>query len=146
MNARLTASLCCALFLFGCQSVPDKGARGTWTESTLSEQTLKKIQADSFDYQQCLHQQLMGEIPAETDESTVTDMILGRCEERLKPIKATFDAEKVPDDISSRYLEKKRSYAKRNVMRFVRSVQAAQAAEAASKPAAIKSSPADPPR
>jgi hypothetical protein len=146
MNARLTASLCSALFLFGCQSALNKEDRGTWTESTLTEQTLKKIQAGSFDYQQCLNQQLMAGIPAETDESVVTNNILGRCEQRLKPIKATFDAEKVPEDISDRYLNQKRTHAKRNVQRFVRSVQAAQAAEAAAKAAGNGNDPANPPQ
>jgi len=86
----------------------------------------------------------MAEIPAETDERAVTDAILHQCEARLTPIKATFDAEKVPNEISDRYLEKKRTYAERNVQRFVRSVQAAKAAEAASKPTGNQN-PGDPP-
>ena len=133
MNPRITASLCLTLLLLGCQSAPDKETSGTWTDSTLSEQTLKKIQASTFDYQQCLNQQLMAGIPTETDPRAVTDMILSRCENRLIPIKTTFDAEKVPDEISNRYLRQKRTYGARNVLKFVMSVQAAKVAETASK-------------
>jgi hypothetical protein len=133
MNPRLTISLCLALLLLGCQSAPDKETSGTWTESTLSEQTLKKIQASAFDYQKCLNQQIMAGIPTETDARAVTDMILRRCEDRLIPIKTTFDAEKIPDEISNRYLRQKRTQGARNVLKFVMSVQAAKAAETASK-------------
>jgi hypothetical protein len=128
------------LFLAGCQSAADKKADSastqtsdTWNESTLSEQTQQKIQAEALNYQKCLNQQLMTGFPTNVDPRAVTDTILRRCEEHLIPIKTAFDAEKIPDDISNRYLRQKRTQGARNVLKFVMSAQAAQAAETASK-------------
>lgn len=129
-----------ALILAGCQSATEKKADATaaqptdsWSESTLSEQTQQKIQAAAFDYQTCLNKQIMAGFPPQTDPRAVTDAILRACENRLIPIKTAFDAEKVPDEISNRYLRQKRTQGARNVLKFVLSVQAAQAAETTSK-------------
>ncbi|QFY42934.1 hypothetical protein F6R98_10185 [Candidatus Methylospira mobilis] len=111
----------------------DAATADSWSESTLSEKTQQQIQTEALNYQKCLNQQLMAGFPTETDPRAVTDTILRRCEEQLIPIKKTFDAEKVPDEISNRYLRQKRTQGARNVLKFVMSAQAVKAAEAASK-------------
>jgi hypothetical protein len=114
-------------------------AEGEWQPSTLSEATLAKVHEAAKAYQDCLNEEFRAHVEEDVDSRLQTDRILHACESRLTPMKAAFDAEKVPDAIGERYL---RSHRTRGARELVRLLMAAQAARAAAAESAASNLPA----
>jgi hypothetical protein len=100
-----------------------------WQPSTLSEQTLAKVNAGVEQYQTCLNNETRAHVNDKDDSRKVADLILRNCEKPLSVVKAAFDAEKVPGVISDRYLRSKRSRAAQQVVKVVMGAQASRSAE-----------------
>lgn len=105
-------------------------AEGEWQPSTLSEATLAKVHEAAKAYQDCLNEEFRAHVGEDVDSRLQTDRILHTCENRLTPMKAAFDAEKVPDSISERYMRSHRTRGARDLVRLLMSAQAARAADA----------------
>ena len=90
-----------------------------WKPTTLSEKTLGKINQAVDSYHRCLNDETTKHVNDPEDSRKLTDLILSVCDPRLGPIKPAFQAEKVPDVISDRYLQRKRSQAAQQVVRIV---------------------------
>ncbi|WP_017365876.1 DUF2760 domain-containing protein [Methylococcus capsulatus] len=107
-------------------------AEGEWQPSTLSEATLAKVHEAAKAYQDCLNEAFRTHVGEDVDSRVQTDRILHACENRLTPMKAAFDAERVPDSISERYMRSYRTRGARDLVRLLMSAQAARAAAAES--------------
>lgn len=105
-------------------------AEGEWQPTTLSEATLAKVHEAAKAYQDCLNEEFRAHVGEDVDSRLQTDRILHTCENRLTPMKAAFDAEKVPDSISERYMRSHRTRGARDLVRLLMSAQAARAADA----------------
>ena len=90
-----------------------------WKPTTLSEKTLGKINQAVDSYHRCLNDETTKHVNDPEDSRKLTDLILSVCDPKLSPIKPAFQAEKVPDVISDRYLQRKRSQAAQQVVRIV---------------------------
>jgi hypothetical protein len=97
-----------------------------WEPSRLSGGAIQQINAATVGYRQCLEQAVREQFGGSEDSRAITERILRRCEDRLKPVRQTFDHERVPSAIADRYLRMKRTQAARDVLRTVLSTQAAQ--------------------
>lgn len=116
--------------LMACQSPEKKTEQATaWQPSTLSEETLGKVQDGLRVYQRCVNDETRTHLDDRMDSRRITDLILQNCEDKLSAIKATFDAENVPDSISERYLRSKRSHAAQQILRVVMANQAVRSSE-----------------
>ena len=100
-----------------------------WQPSTLSEQTLNKVNAGVEQYQTCLNDETRTHINDKDDSRRVTDLILRNCEAKLTVVKTAFDDEKVPGVISDRYIRSKRSRAAQQIVRVVMATQAQRSVE-----------------
>ena len=100
----------------------------TWHESTLSPETIAKANAAVLDYRRCLAKETSVKAGAKDDSRSIANSILKACEDRLLPIKAAYDAEHVPANLSERYMRKTRSQGVQSVMLAVQSAQAQRAA------------------
>jgi len=96
----------------------------TWQATTLPDETLQKIQQTLVGYQQCVNDQAQGHINDKLDSRAITDTVLKQCEQKLGAIKTVFDAEKVPPEVSERYMRSRRTHAARNILKTVMGVQA----------------------
>lgn len=105
------------------------GMKQDWQPSTLSEKTQERIHAGVEQYHQCLNEQTKAHVNDKDDSRRVADLILKNCESALAAVKPAFDAEKVPDVMSERYLRSKRSKAAQQVVRVVMSAQAVRSVE-----------------
>ncbi|MGI9211916.1 MAG: hypothetical protein ACR2HF_05545 [Methylococcaceae bacterium] len=112
------------LVLFSISSVWADAPNEAWQGTSLSDETLQKVQRTLVDYQQCITEQTQGHINDRLDSRAITDLVLKKCEERLAGIKTAFDGEKVPVEISERYMRSRRTHAARNILKAVMSVQA----------------------
>lgn len=122
---RSIAFLLSGLLLSACGtsgSPPKESA--DWQPSTLSAETLEKVQAGLRVYQQCVNDETRVHIDDKMDSRRITDRVLQQCEDELSAIKPAFDAEQVPDSISERYLRSKRSRAAQQILRVVMATQA----------------------
>jgi len=90
-----------------------------WKPTTLSDKTLAKINQAVESYQHCLNDETNKHVNDPEDSRKLTDLILSACDPKLAPIKPAFRTEKVPDVISERYLQRKRSQAAQQVVRVV---------------------------
>lgn len=116
--------------LVACQSPANKADEpGAWQASTLSEETLAKVQDGLRVYQRCVNDETRTHLDDRMDSRRITDLILQNCEDKLSAIKAAFDAENVPDSISERYLRSKRSHAAQQILRVVMANQAMRSSE-----------------
>lgn len=118
-------------------------AEQEWQPTTLSEATLAKVHEAAKSYQDCLNDELRAHANEDADSRLLTDRILHTCEDRLAPTKAAFDAEKVPDEISERYMRSHRTRGARGLVKALMSIQAMRAAESesASNPPASADTP-----
>lgn len=119
---RSTCLLLAGIVLPACQT--EVKPSQDWQPSTLSQATQDKVHEALRIYQQCVNDQTRLHLNDKEDSRKVAESILAHCEGKLSAVKAPFDAEKVPDSISNRYLRSKRSLAAQQVMRVVMASQA----------------------
>ena len=121
--------LAACVFALGVPAALAGEIKQEWQPTTLKEATLNKVNAGLEQYQRCLNDETRAHVNDRDDSRRVADRILQRCEDRLTPVKAAFDAEKVPGVISDRYIRSKRSKAAQQVVRVVMSAEASRYAE-----------------
>lgn len=121
----------CLIAVLGAPAGAEEAAeiKQEWQPSTLSDKTLAKVKAGVEDYFKCLNDETLKHVQDKDDSRRVTDLILGNCEKRLGAVKEAFDAEKVPANLSERYLRSKRSRGAQQVVKVVMQAQALRHAE-----------------
>jgi hypothetical protein len=124
MNTKLS----CALQALALVASTNALAEGEWNPSTLSDASISQAQAAKLAYQQCLDAEMQKSLASSADSRALTDAILNACEDRLKPIRTAYDAEKVPASITDRYLKQLRSRGAQSVVREIMAVQAVRQA------------------
>jgi hypothetical protein len=87
-----------------------------WQESTLSEDSIKNIQAAKYKYLQCIGAEVQKQDYAKMDTRAATEKIIQQCEKPLTNIRGVFIAEKVPASIADRYLKQTRTQTTRKVL------------------------------
>lgn len=97
-----------------------------WRGTTLSDQTLEKVNLALVAYQGCVNAETREHMGEKADSRALTDRILKTCEEKLSKVKTAFDSEKVPGTISERYMRSRRTQAARQILRIFMGAQAAQ--------------------
>jgi hypothetical protein len=109
-------------------ALPPALAEDEWRGTTLSDQTLEKVNLALVAYQGCVNTETRAHIGEPVDSRALTDRVLKTCEEKLSKVKAAFDGEKVPGTISERYMRARRTQAARQILRTFMGAQAAQSA------------------
>lgn len=92
-------------------------AEEQWQASTLSAESIHKIQTKTEAYHQCLHKEVSGFPLSAVDSRDATNAILKKCEPRLIPIRELLLLENVTPRVANRYLLSKRHQAARNVLK-----------------------------
>jgi hypothetical protein len=90
-----------------------------WSPTTLSEETIKKIQSVQYDYKKCASDEMQNLINENKTSQKLTDAtneIMGKCESYLAKMKAVYLDEKVPETIADRHLKQMRIKTTRNVI------------------------------
>jgi hypothetical protein len=103
-------------------------AEDEWRGTTLSDQTLEKVNLALVAYQGCVNTEARAHIGEPVDSRAITDSVLKTCEDKLSQVKAAFDSEKVPAAISERYMRARRTQVARQILRTFMATQAAQTA------------------
>ncbi len=91
-------------------------AEEQWQASTLSAETIRKIQSETAKYHHCLGGEVKQFQQKRMDSRDAANLILKRCEAKLLPIRETFLAQNVEIAAVDRYLKRKRHQAARKVL------------------------------
>jgi transposase len=90
--------------------------KNDWHDTTLSDATIKKIQAAQYQYKKCVSAEMQKFAQQELDSRRATDVIMKQCESVLSQMREVYLAEKVPETIADRHLKQMRIQTTRNVL------------------------------
>lgn len=91
-------------------------AEEAWQNTTISEETIQKIQAAKLDYKKCVSEQMQKPVFAEMDTRKATDEIIKQCEPSLTKMRDIYMGDKVPGEIADRHLRQVRIQTSRKVL------------------------------
>ncbi|MCX7093244.1 MAG: hypothetical protein NTY50_07350 [Methylobacter sp.] len=91
-------------------------AKNEWQNTTLSDATIKKIQAAQYEYKKCVGVEMQKPIHQEQESRKATEDIMKQCETILSQMREVYLAEKVPGTIADRHLKQMRMQTTRNVL------------------------------
>lgn len=103
-------------------------AKEQWQDTTLSEDTIQKIQQASYDYKKCASDEMLKIIHQSQDSRQATEDIIKQCEPILTKMREVYVDEKVPEIIADRHLKQMRIKTTRNVLQEMMYSEAARAA------------------
>ena len=102
--------------------------KNDWHNTTLSDDTIKKIQAVKYQYNKCIANEMSKSNYAKQDIRKATDAIVKQCENLLSDIRNVYLTQKVPDVIIKRHLKQIRIQTTRNVLKQMMFAEAARKA------------------
>ncbi|MDD2801257.1 MAG: hypothetical protein PHE96_07355 [Methylococcales bacterium] len=101
-------------------------SKDEWQNTTLSEETMKKIQEARYQYKRCVGDE-MQKPEYQTQESRVsTEAIIKHCEPGLAKMREIYIAEKVPEVIADRHLKQMRIQTTRTALQGMMFSEAAR--------------------
>jgi hypothetical protein len=99
-----------------------------WNATTLSDETIQKIQQGQFGYKKCVVDQMQKPDFAKLESRNATDAIIKLCEPTLGEIRKTYTDLGVPGEIADRHLKKLRIQVTRKVLQELMYAEAAKKA------------------
>ncbi len=104
-----------------------KEVKQEWNHTSLSEETIKKIQQSQFEYKKCVMTEMQKKGYAKIESRSATDAIIKQCENVLSKMRQTYVDVKVPGAIADRHLKKLRITVTRRVLKQLMFAEAARA-------------------
>ncbi len=101
-------------------------AKNEWHNTTLTEATIKKIQAASYEYKKCVSDEIQKPDYSKQDTRKATDVIMKQCEPVLAQMREVYISEKVPAVIADRHLKQMRMQTTRNALQSLMFAEAAR--------------------
>lgn len=101
-----------------------------WAETTLSEETIQKIQQAQINYKQCAVDAMRKPDYTKLESRQATDAVIRSCESVLADMRKVYTDVEVPGAIADRHLKKMRIDVTRKVLQQLMYVEAAKQAGA----------------
>lgn len=101
-------------------------AKNEWHNTTLSDETIKKIQDAKYQYKKCVVDEMKKPVYQEQESRRATDEIMKQCESVLSQMREVYLAEKVPEVIADRHLKQMRMQTTRNALQGMMFSEAAR--------------------
>ncbi len=111
-------------------AVKSQSSGKTWNGSNLSAATIKQVQADKYNYRQCVYKEAQKQGYQKIDSRVATDAVIKQCESTLAKIRTTFVNEGVPEVITDRFLKKTRTDMMRKILQSLMFAEASRKAGA----------------
>lgn len=109
------------------EKAPEK-AKEEWQNTTLSDDTIKKIQDAKHEYNKCISAEMQKSDYKKIDTRNATEAIVKQCEEILGDIRKVYTDVKVPEVIADRHLRQIRVQTMRGVLQQMMYLEAARKA------------------
>ncbi|QPK64166.1 hypothetical protein IVG45_04110 [Methylomonas sp. LL1] len=121
-------SLIAVLLLAANLAFAEEAAKDEWNETTLSEETIQKIQQAQFTYKKCVVDTMQKPEFSKLESRNATDAIIKLCEPTLADMRKVYTDAEVPGVIADRHLKKLRIQVTRNLLQELMYVEAAKKA------------------
>ena len=105
-----------------------KDTKNEWNATSLTEETIKKIQQSQFQYKKCVMTEMQKKGYLKIESRSATDAIIKQCENVLSQMRTVYTDVKVPGVIADRHLKKMRISITRRVLKQLMFAEAARAA------------------
>jgi len=103
-------------------------AKDEWNETSLSEETIQKIQQAQFNYKKCVMDTMRKPDYAKLESRNATDVVIRECEAVLADMRKVYTDVDVPAVIADRHLKKLRIQVTRKVLQEFMYAEAAKKA------------------
>jgi hypothetical protein len=121
-------ALIAALLMVSQLAFAEESNKDDWNETTLSEETIQKIQKAQFTYKKCVVDAMKNPDFAKLESRNATDAVIKQCEPTLAEMRKVYTDAEVPGIIADRHLKKMRIQVTRNVLQELMYVEAAKKA------------------
>ncbi|ANE55268.1 MULTISPECIES: hypothetical protein [Methylomonas] len=101
-------------------------AKEEWNETSLSNETIEKIQKAQFNYKKCVVDTMQKPEFAKLESRNATDAIIKLCEPTLGEMRQVYLDVQVPGVIADRHLKKLRIQVTRNLLQELMYAEAAR--------------------
>ncbi|MFA5983265.1 MAG: hypothetical protein WC782_04560 [Methylococcaceae bacterium] len=100
--------------------------KNEWHNTTLTEDTMKKIQASKYEYKKCVVEEMQKPAYRSLESRQATGDIIKQCEDSLSKMREVYLQEKVPEVIADRHLKQMRLQTTRTVLQEMMFAEAAR--------------------
>ncbi len=121
-------ALIAALLMLSQLAFAEESNKDEWNETTLSEETIQKIQKAQFTYKKCVVDAMKNPDFAKLESRNATDAVIKQCEPTLAEMRKVYTDAEVPGIVADRHLKKMRIQVTRNVLQELMYVEAAKKA------------------
>ena len=123
-------SLIAVLLLAANLAFAEEAAKDEWNETTLTEETIQKIQQAQFNYKKCVIDAMKQPEHLSLESRHATDAIIKQCEPTLGEMRKIYTDAEVPGVVADRHLKKLRIQVTRNLLQELMYIEAAKKAGA----------------
>jgi len=120
--------LCVAALLLATNSYAENN-KNEWQNTTISEETIAKIQAAKYEYKKCVSDEMQKPAYQSQESRAATEVIIKECEPVLTKMRAVYLEEKVPEVIADRHLKQMRLQTTREALQNMMYGEAARAGQ-----------------
>lgn len=121
-------ALIATLLMLSQLAFAEESNKDEWNETTLSEETIQKIQKAQFTYKKCVVDAMKNPDFAKLESRNATDAVIKQCEPTLAEMRKVYTDAEVPGIVADRHLKKMRIQVTRNVLQELMYVEAAKKA------------------
>lgn len=107
--------LCLAALLCSVNSYAND-PKNEWHNTTISEETIAKIQAAKYEYKKCVSDEMQKPAYQSQESRAATEVIIKQCEPVLTKMREVYLEEKVPEVIADRHLKQMRLQTTRDAL------------------------------
>jgi hypothetical protein len=107
--------LCLVALLLATNSYAE-ASKNEWQNTTISEETIAKIQAAKYEYKKCVSDEMQKPAYQSQESRAATEIIIKQCEPVLTKMRAVYLEEKVPEVIADRHLKQMRLQTTRDAL------------------------------
>ncbi len=95
---------------------PEEAKKSEWQNTSLSEETIKKIQMAKYEYNKCVMEEMKKSDYVKVDSRHATDSIIKSCESVLADMREVYLDQEVPEVVADRHLKQMRIQTTRAVL------------------------------
>ena len=117
--------LCVVALLLATNSYAEN-SKNEWQNTTISEDTIAKIQAAKYEYKKCVSDEMQKPAYQSQESRAATEVIIKQCESILTKMREVYLEEKVPEVIADRHLKQMRLQTTRDVLQNMMYSEAAR--------------------
>ncbi len=113
-------------FLLPSIGVGAEDPKNVWQNTTLTEDTIKKIQASQYQYKKCAVEEMQKPAYQNMDIRKGAEQVVKQCEPELAKMREVYIGEKVPGIIADQHLKQMRLQTTRTIIQNMMFAEAAR--------------------